>query len=226
MNVVKSVKIMLAILIAFVIFLLCLAHILSAPEQVTSNNVPTTKVVSTSSPEPSSPQTQQASTIEKKSTSQSSTNCTPSDVSITKTIKTDIATNDSVASANIDVITQNAVAKLVGNNVSSKEAMTLIEIAASIEGVKDVDITQLSLKGNQRLSQDFVITAKAKGSFIREKLFDNKDILKPLEVKTTNGVLILTGTVANQAVIDKAVKTTQSIAGVGKVKSEIVILSN
>jgi len=170
------------------------------------------------------PQTSQANSAGKKSATKQANNCTSTDSSITTSIKTNIATNDMVSSANIAVITESGVVRLIGSVNSEKEANTLVEISEAAKGVKDVDINKFTIKGNQKLSEDSAITSKIKGAIIREKLFDDKDIIKSIEAKTTNGIVVLTGTVANQSQVDKIVKLTQSIKGVNKVKSEIVVI--
>lgn len=147
-----------------------------------------------------------------------------SDNTITAAIQASIATNDITKSTNIDVSAKSGTVKLVGSVNSDKEASELIEIAESTANVKDVNTAKLTIKGTDKLAEDSVITAKVKGTLIREKLVNTKDIMKPIQVNTAHGIVTLTGTVANQSQVDKAVKVTKAVKGVYKVKSEIVVI--
>jgi len=246
---INALKIEVAILIVFVF--LYLAHIVSASlmhdSSKQANSAMTSKTssvqrlrsgsttqqrfaistVKTSSKQQSAfISTQNKAESEKKSTSQQSNNCMPTDASITSTIKLYIATNEAVSLSKIDVMALNKIVNLIGSVSSTKEAMILIKIAESAENVKDVDISKLVINGNQKLPEDFVITSKVEGMFIREKLFANKDSIKPIEVKTIKGVVFLKGIVSNQAQVAKAVKLTMAIKGVNKINSQIIIEEN
>lgn len=157
------------------------------------------------------------------------TNTTPasqnmqSDSAIATNIKASIATNNEVAKSNIEVNSKEGLVSLIGSVSTNNAASTLIEIAASQVGVKDIDVSKLMINTNQKIPSDSIITAKVKGILIREKISESKDIIKPIQVKSENGIVTLTGTVANQSQVDKIVNLVKSISGVHKVNSEIII---
>ena len=76
----------------------------------------------------------------------------------------------------IKIKTVNGVVNLSGNVDSDTQANTATELAQSTAGVKDVDSSNLTIKGSEHPVADAAITAKIKGMFIQQKLFGDKDI--------------------------------------------------
>jgi hyperosmotically inducible protein len=142
---------------------------------------------------------------------------------ITSAIETDIATNNDVSGLNIDVTNKDGVIQLVGYAGSNTQAATLVEIAESVPGVKDVNTSRLLAKNAQHTQADILISAKVKGTFIREKLFSEDSIGMPITVKTFNGRVFLSGSVKSQELVDKAIKMAKTVPGVGMVKSELIV---
>src|SRR5205814_1784718 len=109
---------------------------------------------------------------------------------------------------------------LTGTVNSPAEASKAIELAQETADVKNVDYSKLNIKemattASAQPFADTAITAKVKGSFIKEKLFGDKDIVAMgISVETKNGVVHLTGKVENQQQATNAVKVAKSITGV------------
>ncbi len=68
---------------------------------------------------------------------------------------------------------------------------------------------------------DAAITTKVKANFIKDKAVDAGDI----KVRTTKGVVMLTGTAKSQAEKDKAVSIAKGVKGVVSVKNDLTVAS-
>jgi len=149
-----------------------------------------------------------------------------SDSDITKTISNKISSESSLSGVKIVVETNDGNVALQGNVNSDSQASMVTEIAQSIDGVRDVDTSQLKVKSSNQPFTDSFITAKIKGKFIQQKLFGDKDIsAMNIIVETNNGVVTLSGTADDQNQIDNAIKIAKSVSGVKSVKS-IIKLNN
>jgi hyperosmotically inducible periplasmic protein len=147
-----------------------------------------------------------------------------SDLGITAAVNNKLAANAALTGGNIQVTTTNGIVHLTGNLNSETQATTATEIAQSTPGVKDVDVSNLQIKGSSQPLTDALITAKIKGLFLQQKLFGNKDIAAmTIKVETNNGQVLLSGTADNNNQIDTAIKLAQSISGVKNVKSTVQI---
>jgi hyperosmotically inducible protein len=150
----------------------------------------------------------------------------PVDADIVSTINSKIAADATTSNLKVNVTSNNGIVTLSGNVNTAVEAAKLIELSESVTGVKDVDAPQLTPKESTYSFKDAEITAKIKGTYIREKLFGDKDIsVMEVKVTTTNGVVYLTGIVDNQAEADNAVKLAKSIKGVKSVDSKLEMKS-
>lgn len=161
------------------------------------------------------------STSEATTQKPASSSATPSpqeDSIITNSIQSQIKDNATLSNLNITVSTKRGVVKLSGNIDSDSQASSLVELAESTIGVKDVDTANLKVKSSQQPWKDTLITAKVKGTFIREEVFGTKDIASiNLSVETKNGVVYLTGAIDNKEQIANAIKLIRGIKGVKKV---------
>jgi len=147
-----------------------------------------------------------------------------SDAAITAAVKSKIMLNTSIANYNVEVTTNNGVVNLNGRVNTDTEASAIIELAESTSGVKDVDASRLEVKDSKQPLTDTVITSKVKGTFIREKLFSEKDIAAmSIKVETNNGIVALSGTAANQQEVDNAIALAKAVNGVKSVTSQIKI---
>lgn len=147
------------------------------------------------------------------------------DSSITGYIYAQIALDDQLSQQSIDVSTEKGVVTLEGTVASDTEASALIQLASSSSGVVSVDASKLKIEKSKQPFTDLVITAKVKGSLIRENIFDSKDFSEKIQVETKNGVVYLSGTAANTNQAQNAVNLAQSISGVTRVESTIKVVN-
>ena len=149
------------------------------------------------------------------------------DAEITKKVKSRISNNSSVSKSDVKVNTDNGVVTLKGDVNTENEANIVIEEAYSVPDVKDVDTKDLSVKGEDKSEQpykDTYITAKVKGSFVREKLFGDKSIdVSEISVETKDGVIYLSGMADTQAQIDTAISLAKKIKDVRNVQSTVEV---
>lgn len=148
-----------------------------------------------------------------------------SDEEIASNIQSKLTANHVTSDLGIKVISNNGVVTLVGEVDTDQEASQVIEIAASIPGVKNTDALNLTVKKGHLSFTDLAISAKIKGSFIREKLFGDKDTSKmPIAIETKDGIVHLTGTVETPQEAEKAFKIAKSVSDVKAVDSKIRIV--
>ena len=137
-------------------------------------------------------------------------------------MKSAIIANPTVSGLNVVIMTDKGVVTISGNVDSDSQASTLVEIAQSTPGVKDVDASKLIVKDSKQPFADMLITSKIKGLYIQEKLFGTKDIsAMSIHVETKDGDVYLTGNTENQMQADNAVSIAKSVSGVKSVKSDI-----
>lgn len=146
------------------------------------------------------------------------------DTAINAKVKSAITANQSVSGLNVVVMTDKGIVTISGNVDSDSQASTLVEIAQSIPGVKDVDASKLIVNISKQPFADMLITSKIKGLYIQEKLFGEKDIsAMSIHVETKDGDVYLTGTADNQKQADNVISIAKSVSGVKSVKSDIKI---
>ncbi|MFZ2315890.1 MAG: BON domain-containing protein [Gammaproteobacteria bacterium] len=144
------------------------------------------------------------------------------DAIIVKSIKSHLHNSKTLSKLKIDVKSTDGNVLLVGNVDSDSQAGSIVEIAQSIVGVKDVDASGIKVKDSSQPYADMVITAKAKGLLLREKVFGKKDVSAVnLSVETKDGVVYLTGAIEKNVQIENAIKIIQGIKGVSKVEYNI-----
>lgn len=146
-----------------------------------------------------------------------------SDTVITGKVKAKIAADPNVSVFKVGVTTRNGVVMLDGMVNSDTDASALIEMAQSVDGVRDVDTSQFKVKNSSQPFTDTVITAKVKGIYIREKLLGKDVPAVNVGVETNNGVVYLSGSVANQEQATNAINIAKSVDGVKQVESRIKI---
>lgn len=170
----------------------------------------------------SAPVLDMGSAIEKANIVEPSQNSVTSDSDILNAIERTMATNNDVSDVNVDLGCKLGVVSISGKVNNYVEANSLIIIAEATPGVKEVDVSNLMLRDNTNLSNDVVISAKIRGTLIREGLyFSNK--LNPIKVVTFNGTVTLIGAVENEVQVQDAIQIAKSIHGVMKVKSQISV---
>ncbi len=149
---------------------------------------------------------------------------TPADADIVAAIHAKFSADNSVAATKVAVTSHSGQVELTGRVDTDAEANKLIELAESVPNVKDVDNKHLRVNKSKHPMTDSALTAKVKGTFVREKLFGDQDVaVMGIVVETTNGVVYLTGIAANAEEIKNAVKLAKSVHGVKRVKSKVQV---
>ncbi|KGI79137.1 hypothetical protein LF63_0101140 [Oleiagrimonas soli] len=153
-----------------------------------------------------------------------------SDTWITTKVKTEFATTKGVSFPDISVDTKNGVVMLVGTVPSQAEREMAIRTAHSVKGVKAVQADKLKVgkedddktvdtdgsgtSMGQKVT-DTWITTKVKTAFATAKAVHMTDI----SVDTTDGVVMLTGTVKSEAEKQLAIRDARAVKGVKAVEA-------
>lgn len=146
------------------------------------------------------------------------------DESVNKNIKTQLSADKTVSDLNIKTNVKDGVVTVSGNVNTDDEAAKAVEIIEATPGVKDTNISQLTVQESKQPLTDTIITAKVKGIYIREKLLGDADVVVfPVSVETRNGVVYLTGEVETKDQAMNAVKLVKNISGVKSVESKIEV---
>ena len=142
---------------------------------------------------------------------------------ITGKIKANLAMDQVTHATQITVTTNDGYVKLAGTVESETEATQAIEIASSSVGVKDVDASQLYVQDSTHPFADAYLTAKVKGTFLKNNLTAGKLNVPLVDVKveTQNGVVYLSGDVKNDRQRQRLISLAQSVNGVKEVKSTV-----
>lgn len=146
-----------------------------------------------------------------------------SDSAITAAVKTKLISDPVTSSSGISVETTNGVVTLTGNVKTNQEVDEAVENAESVNGVSDVN-SNIVVAGSTQPVMDTIITAKVKGTYIRENLFANNEVsLTDIHVETKDGVVYLSGKAIKEQA-DNAEKLAKTVNGVKRVVSNIKIL--
>lgn len=145
---------------------------------------------------------------------------------ITTKIKSLLAADKLKTLAKLEVDTTAAgVVVLTGAAANQAEIDAAVSIAKSVKGVTSVESniklqSDVSAQPVRTFVKDSVITTKVKSLLAAEKVSS----LVKIEVDTTDkGAVVLTGTAANQAAIDKAISIAKAVKGVTSVDSSIKV---
>lgn len=149
------------------------------------------------------------------------------DKAITSYFRTKLAQNKTLSKYKMNVKTEDGILALYGNINSDNDANELIELAASIPGVREVDTSLLTTINSKKRFNDLAITAKINGAFLREQLYGNADItVATIGVETKNGIVFLTGHAISPDQAHTAKKIAESVLGVEWVASAIEVESS
>lgn len=141
---------------------------------------------------------------------------TISDASITTQIKSILMKEEKLKQSNISVTTTNGVVTLDGTASDSKAKSLAESKAKSIDGVKSVDNnlttpdSSKSVEKTKEVVSDSWITAKVKSDILADSMSKGFDV----NVVTTDGVVVLKGTLANQDAIDHVKDIAAKVDGV------------
>jgi hyperosmotically inducible protein len=124
----------------------------------------------------------------------------------------------------ITVVTVNHDVILTGTVDTDMQYEEAVSLAQSVDGVTDVNADALMVKASQAPLADTYITAKAKGTIMKEKLFGSKSVeYWPVTIETKDGVVYLAGQVKTDAQCANIIKLVEGISGVKSVKSVITV---
>jgi hyperosmotically inducible protein len=147
-----------------------------------------------------------------------------SDTVITSTIKAKYANNPILSVFDIHVETNLGVVTLSGLVDSDTQYERSIILAENTDGVKKVNSDNLKVKSSTQILSDTMITAKIKGLLLKNKLVNEKEAEAnpwPIHIETKNGVVFITGTVANNDQKEQVIKTAKMVDGVKSVKADL-----
>jgi len=151
------------------------------------------------------------------------------DTAVTAKVKAKLLDDSRLKNAHISVTTTNGAVTLTGTAPSSDAAAAAKELSASVDGVKTVDDqiktpsladsvatrTDKATKDTGKYASDSWITTKVKSELLADSLTKGLDI----NVKTRNGVVALSGTVANDDAADHVKDIARKVKGVKSVDS-------
>ena len=123
--------------------------------------------------------------------------------------------------SDISVTTTNGVVTLEGTASSSEAKSSAEKLAMSVEGVKSID-NSLNIPGSSKTAKkskravsDSWITTKVKSEIFADSVSKGFDV----SVKTTHGVVVLTGSLANEDAIDHVKDIAGKVEGVKSVNT-------
>jgi len=145
------------------------------------------------------------------------------DSTLTARVKAALIDNKQVTSADISVKTENKAVTLTGFVGSQKEAEQAVAAAKKVEGVSSVsdklhvrDESHSSFSG---FADDAAITSEVKAKFLADDGVPSRHI----SVKTTEGIVLLTGNVNSQAQSEQAESLAKKVEGVKSVKNDLSV---
>lgn len=148
------------------------------------------------------------------------------DTATTARVKAKLMGKHILRHSDVDVTTTNGVVTLTGTASGPKAMAFAVDTAKAVEGVKSVDndLTVASRSkasgkmhemadDTQHVVSDSWITTKLKSSLLADSVSKGVDV----SVETTHGVVVLKGTLANQAAIDHVKTMAEQVSGVKSV---------
>lgn len=125
------------------------------------------------------------------------TTMTITDTEITGRLNHELSKDKGLSTLKIHPLVNRGVVTLKGTVNSADQAMKLIELTEQMQGVKEVDTSQLILKINNRpisVTDNIYIIAKLKGVYEKNKIFGDQHLNKlGISVDATDGVVTLSG---------------------------------
>lgn len=147
-----------------------------------------------------------------------------SDTAITAKVKARYLISPIIKTLDISVDTANHTVSLVGKLATDLQYEEAVALAQSIDGVSDINADKLEVEASKAPMNDTYITAKAKGTILKEKLFGSKSVeYWPVSIETKDGVVYLTGVVDTDDQRSNIVTLIKAIHGVKSVKSGITV---
>ena len=124
----------------------------------------------------------------------------------------------------ISVVTTNHDVVLIGSVDTDMQYEEAVALAQSVDGVANVNADKLSVSASKSPLEDTYITAKAKGTIMKEKLFGSKEVQYwPITIETKDGVVYLAGKVDTDEQRANIVNLIEGVKDVKSVKSVITV---
>ncbi|MXP49743.1 molecular chaperone OsmY [Pantoea sp. Eser] len=147
------------------------------------------------------------------------------DSGITAKAKAALVDDDAIESTDISVKTHQGLVTLSGFVTSQDQAEKAVGVVQKIEGVKSVS-DKLEVKDSKSQSMkgyagDAATTSEVKAKLLADDIVPSRNV----KVETTDGVVQLSGHVANQAQSDRAESIAKAIEGVKSVKNDLTVKS-
>jgi hyperosmotically inducible periplasmic protein len=151
-----------------------------------------------------------------------------SDTATTAKVKERLATDQRLEDSKISVTTINGIVTLTGSAPTHAAASAAEDAASSVSGVKGVDnrisapsalesaagkVRQTAKSGEHKASDDW-ITTKIKGQILADRSVERGS---DINVKTSDGAVMLTGTASSQNAADHARDIARNVKGVKSV---------
>jgi hyperosmotically inducible protein len=153
---------------------------------------------------------------------------TVSDTAITAKVKAKFAGDKILKGSDISVTTTNGVVTLDGTASNSKAKAHAEKIAVQVDDVKSVDnnlktpTTNKTVEKTKEVVSDSWITTKIKSDILANSITKGFDV----NVVTTDGVVVLKGTLANQDAIDHVKDIAGKVKGVKSVDTtELTVIT-
>lgn len=159
----------------------------------------------------------QASAVE---TSKRSAATIVADAAITTYVKAKLALDKNFSRYDIKVSTNDHVVSLTGVVNAPVEIDSIATLVKDTAGVKEVNVSQLTVRNDEQSLADALITTKILINLAKAKWIDKRDLrLTTLHVYTKNGIVYLTGTAENSTQIENATQAADDIKGVLRITS-------
>jgi hyperosmotically inducible periplasmic protein len=105
------------------------------------------------------------------------------------------------------------------SNPSASDSMGVAGHSMKQAGSDTADATKHAYEGTATALSDTKITAKVKSALHKKSITEHSEI----HVRTTGGIVTLTGRVPSSAIAARAERVTQSTAGVSKVDNKLIV---
>ncbi|MCZ4060212.1 molecular chaperone OsmY [Pantoea sp. LMR881] len=149
------------------------------------------------------------------------------DSNVTAKAKAALVDDEAIKSTDISVETKQGVVTLSGFVTSQDQAEKAVAVVEKVEGVKSVS-DKLHVRDSSTNSQslkgyagDAATTSEIKAKLLADDIVPSRNV----KVETTDGVVQLSGTVANKAQSDRAESIAKAIEGVKSVKNDLTVKS-
>lgn len=147
------------------------------------------------------------------------------DYSITAKVKAVLLADPALLGHAISVNTASEVVHLSRVVDTQMQKDRSVELAMSVNNVKDVDAKFLKVKPSKHFLSDSLLTAKAKGTVLRLSL--NSSIWGPsVKVQTKNGVVHLSGDVQKNEDRNMIKKEIKLLKGVKSVDDSLLVINH